>query len=221
MPEPEPGASYLVTRQRLLELLATLDDDQWATPVAATPGWQVRDVVAHMVAICEDALAGKLTGPPPDEITAQQVERFRPFPPDQVLRAWEPVAEPFAELIDAFQVWNPVYDVWTHEQDIRTAVGRPGGRDHPVVRRLAQHAVDGMDVEGQIVFEPDEGGEPLRGAAKPGPEYRLRTSLFELVRLYVGRRCPEQVAALDWSTDPTPILGGLFIFGPRTDPLVE
>lgn len=217
----QPGRGYLVARQRLLAMLATLDDDDWATPVAACPGWQVRDVLAHMAGICEDALAGKVTGPPLDEVTAQQVERFRPLTPHELMRHWEPLAEPFAEVLDAFGVWSPALDVWSHEQDIRTALGRPGDRDHPLVLRLAEYVVSGLDVDGQVVVEPGDGGEPLRSPAKPGPEYRLRTSLFELVRLRVGRRCPEQVAALDWSIDPSPILDRLFIFGPRTDPLVE
>ena len=36
-----------------------------------------------------------------------------------------------------------------------------------------------------------------------------------------ARRSRQQVAALDWSGDPTAVLDGLFVFGPRDDALVE
>jgi hypothetical protein len=46
----------------------------------------------------------------------------------------------------------------------------------------------------------------------------LRTTRFEAFRWRMGRRSREQLAALDWSGDPTPVLGHLVVFGPaRTD----
>jgi uncharacterized protein (TIGR03083 family) len=215
----EVGESYVVTRQRLRDMLGTLDEDEWALPVDACPGWQVRDVVAHLTAICEDALAGRLTGPPSEEVTAEQVERLRPVPPAELLRRWDELAQPFAELADSFSVWAPVFDVWAHEQDIRTAVGRPGGRDHPLVDRMTELIMDGIDIDGQLVVEGDT--RTYRSPDKPGPEYKVRTTPFEMLRLRVGRRSPDQVEALDWSTDPSPILDDLFMFGPRTQALVE
>lgn len=43
-PEPSVGDRYRSTRERLTALLEPLDADGWATPVAACPGWSVRDV---------------------------------------------------------------------------------------------------------------------------------------------------------------------------------
>jgi hypothetical protein len=42
-----------------------------------------------------------------------------------------------------------------------------------------------------------------------------------VLRLRLGRRTPAQVAALDWSRDPAPVLDHLFIFGPAERNLVE
>ena len=50
-----------------------------------------------------------------------------------------------------------------------------------------------------------------------GPTHRVTTTPFEVFRLRLGRRSPEQVAALPWDTVPGPVIDELFIFGPRTD----
>ncbi len=55
---------YRDTRERLTSLVSGLDEAALAAPVPTCPGWRVRDVVAHLAAIVEDALAGRLTGPP-------------------------------------------------------------------------------------------------------------------------------------------------------------
>jgi uncharacterized protein (TIGR03083 family) len=214
------GERYGETRQRLVGLLTTLDDGDWTTPVAATPGWQVRDVVGHLVAICDDALAGRLAGPPPEEVTAQQVQRMRPIPPPELLARWDELAPPFQELLTAVKVWPAVIDIWSHEQDIRTAVGQPGGRDLPLVREMAKIGISVLDIEGRLTVELND-DDAIASPDKPGPKYRLRTSAFEFDRLRLGRRTRDQVAALDWITGPGPILDELFIFGPRTEPLVE
>jgi hypothetical protein len=66
---------YRETRQRLTALVAGLDEVELGAPVPACPGWSVADVIGHLAAIPEDALAGRLTGPPSEEETAAQVYR--------------------------------------------------------------------------------------------------------------------------------------------------
>lgn len=69
----------------------------------------------------------------------------------------------------------------------------------------------------------DAAGWPaVDGAEAPGTDRpTLVTSAFEIVRLRLGRRTREQVAALDWTGDPEQILDDLFVFGPAQHPLVE
>ncbi len=54
-----PGHHYARSREPVTELLADVDDAEAATPVQACPGWQVRDVVAHLLGTVDDALYQK------------------------------------------------------------------------------------------------------------------------------------------------------------------
>ena len=52
------------------------------------------------------------------------------------------------------------------------------------------------------------------------PVATIRTDDFELLRAYLGRRSPDQVAS--WVVDGDPAaVGTIALFGPRPDPLVE
>ena len=82
------AAMYRETRERLAGLVAGLDEVQLGIPVPACPGWSVADVIGHLAAIPEDALAGRLTGPPSEAETAVQVGRFRGRPMAQTLAGW-------------------------------------------------------------------------------------------------------------------------------------
>jgi uncharacterized protein (TIGR03083 family) len=210
---------YRETRERLTALVAGLDEAELGAPVPACPGWSVADVIGHLAAIPEDALAGRLTGPPSEEETAAQVERFRGRPMAQTLAGWTELAPRFEEVVAAFKVWPAVIDVASHEQDIRGAVGRPGARDTEVIRemsgwllaRLSPPVRLRVTVEDtQIQVGPD--GEPVLG---------LTTTWYEAFRWRMGRRSRDQLAALDWSGDPAPVLDHLVIFGPARADIIE
>ncbi len=133
MAEPALSQLYGDSRARLLGLVGVLDEPGLAAPVPTCPGWRVRDVVAHLTAVGEDVLEGRLTGPPTEEQTAAQVARFEHRPFTEVLARWDELAPRFAAAIDDFEVWPAVLDVATHEQDVRGALGAPGARDTEVV----------------------------------------------------------------------------------------
>jgi uncharacterized protein (TIGR03083 family) len=96
---PDLAALYLETHQRLAALIADLDGDELDRPVPGCPGWAVRDVMAHLVAIPDDAMAGRLTGPPSEEQTAAQVARFRGRRVDDMVAQWRDQAPAFSELV--------------------------------------------------------------------------------------------------------------------------
>ena len=64
-------------RVRVIELVRDVDPAVLDRPAAATPGWRVRDVLAHMVGVSDDVVNGRLDGIASDEWTGAQVERRR------------------------------------------------------------------------------------------------------------------------------------------------
>lgn len=228
------GEHYRSCRLRLEPILSDLDDAAWDTPVPACPGWRVRDVLAHLVGIIEDAVAGKLSGPPPPELTAEEVDRHRADDPAELLRTWTAMAPFFEEAIGQGARWPAFLDVLSHEHDIRSALGLGGERDHPDVRRAAELLTaalpDGLVVdlvprEGPGALEAPEAWSTDRQTDRPteanGAPIRLRATAFEILRLRLGRRSLAQVRALDWTGDPEPFLDRLFVFGPTPTDLRE
>jgi uncharacterized protein (TIGR03083 family) len=210
---------YLDTYARLAALVAGLDAAALAVPVPACPGWSVQDVVAHVAAIAEDALAGRLAGPPSDEQTAAQVARFKGHGITAILAAWAQAAPGFAELVGALGVRPAVIDIASHEQDIRGALGRPGARDAPVVRLAAEMLITSLNPPVPIRVSVEDAD--FRAGPADGPGLGLVTSRFEAFRWRMGRRSRAQLAALGWTGDSPPPLDHLTIFGPSPVDIIE
>ena len=217
--QPALSQLYGQTQARVVSLVVELDERQVVAPVPACPGWRVRDVVAHLTAVGEDVLEGRLTGPPSDQQTAAQVARFADRPLSEVLARWRQLTPQFGEAIDAFSVWPAVLDVATHEHDIRGAVGVPGARETEVVRLGADRLLTWLQPPVALRVEVEDEAYDL------GPEGEaaivLRTERFEALRWRMGRRSRAQLAGLDWSGDPAPVLDHLVVFGPSPADIAE
>ncbi|MGN6695029.1 MAG: maleylpyruvate isomerase family mycothiol-dependent enzyme [Aquihabitans sp.] len=209
------GERYRSTRERLQAHLRQLEDAAWNVDVPACPGWRVRDVLAHVYGITEDALAGRISGPPTTEQTALEVDRHRDDDPRDLVEEWSATAPEFEEAISAFELWPAFIDVLSHEHDIRGALGDRSFRDHDDVVALAGLLTDQLPSGIEIVLTGQDRVDPAPGTA------RLTASAFEILRVRLGRRSLDQVRAMDWSIDPGPAISGLFVFGPRTDDLIE
>jgi len=216
------GDHYRASRQRLTRLLGDAAAVDWATPVPACPGWDVHDVVAHLTAVVVDANAGRLTGPPTPDETAEQVARYRSTPPEALLADWESGAPAFEQAITALDIWPAAIDVGSHEQDVRGALGRPGARDSALVVEAARGLVAGLDCGATLEVTFIDAGGTVRSAGGAPVTHALRATAFEVFRLRMGRRSRDQVAALDWSPPPSDaVLDGLFVFGPAVAPVIE
>jgi uncharacterized protein (TIGR03083 family) len=214
------GEEYRRGRERVTALLASEPEARWDRPVRACPGWTVRAVVGHLVGTVEDAVAGRITGPPGEDLTAEQVARNATVPGPELLARWAELAPPFEEVVTAGEIWPAVLDVVSHEHDVRHALDRPGGRDAPVVRAAAGALVGHLTAPWNLEVVLAD-GPTLRSAPVAGPTYRLRATAFELLRLRLGRRSRAEVRDLPWDPIPPPDLAPLFVFGPRPTPLRE
>lgn len=211
---------YRDTRERLSALVSGLDSGALSTPVPACPRWTVRDVVAHLTAIVEDALAGRLTGQPDEEFTADQIARMADVPVADLLDRWSARAPEFEQGIEALQVWPAVIDLGTHEQDIRGAVKQAGARDCAVIRRCTPMLLSRLTPPAQVSISTED-GTVLVGATGSGTALTLSTTRFEAFRWRMGRRSLAQLAAMDWSADPADLLRGLALFGPSATDIIE
>ncbi len=158
----------------IVSLLTDLPGEAWS--VTVLPGWDVHDVLAHMVGT-ECALAGKEMPPVPDgadgwehvrndigKVNEAWVESRRRVSHQELLAEFtamtsERLASLRAMSVDDFYApsWTPagpgtyarfmqirVFDCWMHEQDIRTAVGRPGNESGPAAERSLDEVVGAL-----------------------------------------------------------------------------
>lgn len=221
------GAVYRDARQRLTDLVRARAADA-GTPVPACPGWSVRDVVAHLVAIAEDVVAGELAGIPSDDETALQVARRRDDPVESILEAWARAGPGFEALLSSQPVWPAAVDVLSHEQDVRGALADPGARDDPGIVTGARLLVSGLRVPARLtvrlgdeMIEPKPLDPEADGSAGDEAPLHLTTTHFEAFRFRMGRRSRRQLLAMDWRGDPAPIVDHLARFGPSAEDIDE
>ncbi|MFD5448850.1 maleylpyruvate isomerase family mycothiol-dependent enzyme [Streptomyces sp. NPDC003470] len=193
--DPElPGRLLAVERDELVPLLRSRADDDFALPVAACPGWTVRDVLAH----CSAALMrvverrfekGVFSPASNDRDIAERADWANARIVDELERGMTeagPVIGRAGGVLDRVALGE-----WVHAGDVRVAFGEPGayaGRGLPdaltlltTVTRDLGHVPLHADLDD--VDEPLKLGE-VSGARPPG---RFIGDAPTLVRLYAGR----------------------------------
>jgi uncharacterized protein (TIGR03083 family) len=226
----ELGRAYRDLRLRVIALLGDAGPEVAAIRSKACPEWTVHHLVAHLTGECQDILDGRLDGVGTDPWTAAQVERLA----DQDLAALLADWGERGPGIDAIMPFFPgdaaaqlLFDVTTHEQDIRGAIDRPGGRDASSVVLGLGFLVRSLDAAIRANGWPTlqihaEGHTWVLG--DPPVANRLDADLFTLMRSFGGRRSLDQIRALDWTGDPEPYLGVFTSDSPvrpPIEPLIE
>jgi uncharacterized protein (TIGR03083 family) len=215
------GAAYRGVRERLTPILATLDHAGWETGVPHCPEWTIRETVAHLVGVVDDAVNGNLAGAGTDPWTKIQVDKRAEVSGPQLLDDWNNYA-PFVEarfsqigLAGA----QGVFDAVTHEHDLRHALSAPGGRDsdaiwigiHFITDRLANRERIEMVLDGvaiRPVQNETDSSNTTDGAPGMAPLV-LTATAFDALRIFCSRRTEAEIRSLQWSEDPSRVLAAL------------
>ena len=218
----DASALYASTRDRFIALVRPLDATEAEAVVPLTPGWTVRQVLAHVCGLNADVAAGMREGLGTDERTAHQV----------MVRADDAVAAicdewlTYAEAMEALVAENDFFgrrlaaDLVVHLHDVQHALGVEIDRhDEATVsggRTYATHMPDRwVDATGmRVAIDLGDGShfEPTDGAGEQG--VGLQATPYDFLRSVTGRRSRSQVEALGWTGDPANLLDRFSPYGP-------
>ncbi|MEO9152244.1 MAG: maleylpyruvate isomerase family mycothiol-dependent enzyme [Lapillicoccus sp.] len=196
---------------RVRQLVGSLGAEQLASSVPACPGWSVRDLLSHMVGLGTDVLAGNEPEDHDPAWTAGHVEARRGRGVDALLAEWAEVARPLMAWMREHDS-RPLNDVVIHEQDLRGALGVPGGREtsgFTIVRdRMAARfgkAVTGLAPIALVQDDaPDDAGwvwvshGDTADDGGIGARVVVRACGFDLGRALASRRTADQLRG--WTT---------------------
>jgi hypothetical protein len=217
---------YIDVHVRLAAMAAEFGAEA-ATPVPATPAWTLKDVYAHVTGVCADIVDGRARGIPDEATTQRQVDERAHLDLAHVCREWAGRVGAFERLVggpNGSRYLPAVVDVWTHEQDMLAAVGRPLLRSDPSTSFVAATLAGAFQARWPTTGLPavaiaGGSGDWLLGAGRPAAT--LRATDFEIARMLIGRRSRAQMLAMDWDADPAPFVDRLHAFGPPERDLVE
>ncbi|HEV2360878.1 MAG TPA: maleylpyruvate isomerase family mycothiol-dependent enzyme [Acidimicrobiales bacterium] len=167
------------------EACSGLDDAAWETETAC-PGWTVKDQLSHLVAPeviylgrpqpSDSAITRPYVRNAIGAVNEAGVDYRRGWAGDTVLEEFREVTSARLQMLDAMseedldeESWTPTgpgtyrdllavraFDAWVHEQDIRTATGRPGHLSGDVPAHALQRCFSAMPfVVGKKAGAPD------------------------------------------------------------------
>jgi len=168
----DPRRQWLRAIESFAELAATLTEAQWQAP-SPCPGWSVGDLVAHTVDVEEHMAGVPLPDYEPDWASLPHVtdsgrrmepgvDRRRGIDRSSVLDELSAIVitrsaqmadlDPSATILSPFgreismaaMMRMRVFDIWVHEQDIRTAIQQPGNLTSDSARLTQQMIVDSL-----------------------------------------------------------------------------
>jgi len=152
--------------------------------VPCTPAWTVRQLAAHFAGVPEDILAGRMEGVASDAWTHAQVERYGRLTLAELADLCEASAPQIDAIIHNFPqpiISQFVMDAVTHEQDMRSALGVPGGRDSKAVDVGVGFFLNLIEVSDPPLFN-ELTSTPI--------------SQWDILRSLTGRRTVEQMNAV-------------------------
>ncbi|GGM03269.1 hypothetical protein GCM10010129_53360 [Streptomyces fumigatiscleroticus] len=193
--DPElPGRLLATERDALLPWLRARAAEDFAVPVAACPGWTVRDVLAHcsaaLMRVVESRFEEGVFSP---ESNDRDIAARAGWSDAQVLDELErgmtlagPVIARAGGKLDAIALGE-----WVHGGDVREALGEPGAYGGPGLPDALALLARVTRERGHVPLHADldDVDEPLRLGEASGerPPGRFIGDAATLVRLYTGR----------------------------------
>ncbi|WP_344325419.1 maleylpyruvate isomerase family mycothiol-dependent enzyme [Kitasatospora putterlickiae] len=211
--------AYRRSRRAIAALVAGLPDPA-AVGVPACPEWSVRDLVGHLVHICESFVA--LEDSQIDLVPLEDV------PAAALLDRWEGLDEALPAALERTPELRRrilLLDVFSHELDLRQGLGAPV---EPTAHPAFDGALDlttlgfGLAVQG--------GGLPALRIETPerswvvgegDPAATVRGAAVDVFRSLTGRRTRPQIEDLEWSGGPAGRWAEAFAWGPFAPPPAE
>lgn len=216
---------------QLVALVESLAEEDLARVVPSCPDWTVGDLVAHLVGVAEDSVAGRFydaaleawTDPALAEArerwtaghVTRHVSRDREGllrDADVHLRALVTALRLGHNPVPGAPVWGPgapVTDLAAHLADLREALDLPADESGPVLRFGFDSYRDWLGLRlrrrGLPALEVSIGKKSWV-VGKGDPAGSVGGSAYELFRVFSGRRSAEAITGLAWTTDPTPYL---------------
>ena len=184
VPTDQVAISYLALRARVVDLLRSTPESSGNMVVPCTPEWTVRQLAAHIVGVPEDVLAGRMEGVASDAWTQAQVELYGNLTLTELADLFEASASKIDAIIHNFPqpiISQFVMDAVTHEQDMRSALGVPGGRDSKAVEVGVGFFLNLIEVSDPPLFDA---------------LVNTRVSQWDVLRSLTGRRTVGQMNSL-------------------------
>lgn len=222
-------SAYADLRSRCLELGRSLTEEQAALMSPCCPEWSIKDLFAHMAGVPVDILEGNVEGAATVEWADAHITRRTDDSLAEICDEWEATAEKIDELVGAVGTKLPpqfYIDAWTHEWDIRQAIGDSAAAapdlrlvSHTrafLTKAYVERAGSAPDVA--LLLSITDGDEVHEIALGDGPSHpTVEMSLFEMGRIAMGRRSEAQIRGLGAAADP----GVLVFWTPNTEDIVD
>ncbi|WP_375491316.1 maleylpyruvate isomerase N-terminal domain-containing protein [uncultured Jatrophihabitans sp.] len=211
----DPIDEWTQSQQRVIALVEDLSAEQAATVVPATPAWTVHDLLAHMIGLDADVVAGDEPDDHNDAWTQRQVDARAEHDIAALLDEWRGLTEPITAWMAANN-GRPMGDVLIHEQDLRGALGVSGAQDTDGMLAMRERMVGGFaDAVRElppIAFVGDRWTWLSRGELA-GAQTLLRASDFDLTRALMSRRSERQLRSWTERGDVGPYLDAFRALG--------
>lgn len=182
--------------------------------VPACPAWTVHQTVAHLAGVAQDVVSVNMAGVASASWTQAQVDRLGHNSTEELLDLWgqsiDLLTTQLSQGTPELAAGQLVFDVLTHEHDIRGALGEPGPRAGDLSYQVALGFLATMfDLAfrhtGQTAMRlttPSIGTVQLGDPDAATDQLAVEVSDFDALRAFGGRRSVRQLSALPWQGEP-------------------